>query len=292
MRADSCTLINNYYTKIDRTKIYMDYANKCVKIIDFNNISVQNLKRIIRFSSKQHLSKIICNCDIESSEIFIHAGFDLEGKINGYFRGKDALCMSYFISSDRKACKDFSKKELIVKQCLDVRDTFIYSGNKFTYSIRNAVESDIKEMIALFSTVFTTYPSPVYDEEYLKQTMEGEILYKVAVYNKKIIGVVSANMDKENLNAEITDCATYSCYRCKGVLANSIYSLELDLKNMGFITLYSLSRAMNPSINIVLSKHNYEFTGRLINNCNICSTFEDMNIWVKNINNTLYHRFK
>ena len=55
-------------------------------------------------------------------------------------------------------------------------------------------------------------------------------------------------------------------------VANIIYSLELDLKKKGFITLYSLSRAINPGVNVVLSKHNYKFTDRLVNNCNICGT--------------------
>lgn len=64
-------------------------------------------------------------------------------------------------------------------------------------------------MVKLFSTVFSTYPSPVYDEEFLKETMNEKVLYKVAVYDGKIIGIASADMDKENLNAEITDCATY-----------------------------------------------------------------------------------
>lgn len=289
MRADRCSLINNYYARIDRTKIYVDYTNKRVKIIDLNNISVQNLKRIIHFSSREHLGKITCNCDSENFEIFVEAGFSSEGKINGYFKGKDAFCMSYFISSDRKNCSNFSKKELLVKQCLDVRNKFIHRGDKSIYCIRNANEKDIKEMVKLFSAVFSTYPSPVYDEEFLKETMNEKVLYKIAVYNGKIIAIASADMDKENLNAEITDCATYPDYRGKGILSNIIYSLELDLKAKGFLTLYSLSRAINPGINIVLSKHNYNFAGRLVNNCNICGTFEDMNIWVKNIN-TLFRR--
>ena len=287
MRADRCSLIKNYYTKIDRTKIYVDYTNKRVKIIEFNDISAQTLKRIIHFSSKQHLGKIICNCDSKVVEIFTEAGFELEGKIDGYFKGKDVFCMSYFISSDRKICSNFSKKELLVKQCLGRKNTFKHCSDNSKYSIRNANENDIQEMVKLFSKVFLTYPSPVYDEEFLKKTMNEKVLYKVAIYNEKIIAIASADMDKENLNAEITDCATYPDYRGKGVLANIIYSLELDLKKRGFMTLYSLSRAINPSINFVLSKHNYKFTGRLINNCNICGTFEDMNIWVKNINDFL-----
>ncbi|WP_026889437.1 putative beta-lysine N-acetyltransferase [Clostridium beijerinckii] len=287
MRASRCELNNTFYAKIDRTKILVDLPNKRIKIIDLNAISMQNLKRIIYFASKQHLSKIICNCDTKSFETFINAGFNSEGKINGYFKGNDAFCMSYFISSDRKVCSNFARKELLIKECHNVRNTYAHQKNNLGYLIRNATKNDIKEMIDLFSTVFLTYPSPIYDEEYLKQTMNDKVLYKVAIYNGKIIGIASADMNKENLNAEITDCATHPSYRGKGILSNIIYSLECDLKTKGFLCLYSLSRSINPSINLVLSKHNYNFAGRLVNNCNICGTFEDMNLWVKNINSTL-----
>lgn len=274
---------DNYYTNIDRIKIYVDLTNKRVKIVDTNNITVQNLKRIIHYASMQHLGKVICNCDDDSSEIFSDAGFKLEGKINGFFKGKDASCMSYFINSNREVCSNFIEKNSLVKKCLDVKNTFTTGHSNLNYNIRNANKNDIKEMIKLFSTVFSTYPSPIYDEEFLKETMNKKVLYKVAIYDGKIISIASADMDIENLNAEITDCATYPSYSGNGVLSNIIHSLECDLKSKGFMTLYSLSRAINPSINFVLSKHNYTFTGRMVNNCNICGTFEDMNIWVKNI---------
>lgn len=283
MRADRCKPNDNYYTHIDRTKIFVDSSNKRIKIIDFNTITTQNLKKIIHFASKQHLDKIICNCTSDYFETFTNSGFVLEGKIHGYYKGKDAFCVSYFITSDRKVCSNFSKKDLLVKECLNHKNTYIKNKNNIEYTIRNATEADIEEMIKLFATVFSTYPSPIYNDEYLKQSMHEKVLYKVAVYNEKIVSIASADMDKENLNAEITDCATYPAYGGNGILSNIIYSLECDLKSKGFITLYSLSRSINPSINFVLSKHNYNYTGRLINNCNICGTFEDMNIWVKNI---------
>jgi len=207
----------------------------------------------------------------------------MEGRIHGYFKGQNAFCVSYFLSSQRKISSNLHIEELLVEQCLELKDAFIYESNKSEYCIRDAEEKDIKEMVKLFSVVFSAYPSPVYNEEYLMETMNGNVLYKVADHNGKIVGIASADMDKDNLNAEITDCATYPDYRGKGILSNIIYSLELDLKKKGFITLYSLCRAINPGINIVLSKHNYKFTGRLINNCNICGAFEDMNIWIKNI---------
>lgn len=269
---------------MDNIKIYIDYTNSRMKIIKFESISVSSIKRLIHFAAGERLGKIICNCETENIKNFIQAGFCLEGRIDGYFKGRDAFCMSYFVSSRRKICSDGDREKenaLLIKS-LDISNTFIYDSNNLRYHIRDAAESDIKEMAELFSNVFFTYPSPVYDEEYLKQTMmKKKVLYKAAVYNEKIIGIASADMDKENLNAEITDCATYPKYRGKGVLANIIYFLESDLENMGFITLYSLSRATNIGINFALSKHGYSYRGRLINNCDICGGFEDMNIWVK-----------
>lgn len=283
MQLDNCNLNNNYFTKIDHTKIYVDYTNKLVKILDLSNISHQNINRIIHFSSKQHLGKIICNSDYESSLFFADAKFELEGKIDGYFKGKDAFCMSYFITKERRIRDNYTRKDLLIKHCLDVKNNFIHDNHSSKYCIRDANENDLNEMIKLFSKAFSVYSHPIYDKEYLKETMNKKVLYKVAVYNDKIVSIASAAMDEENLNAEIADCATYPIFRCKGILSNIIYSLESNLKNKGFISLYSLSGATNVSFNIVLSELNYKYTGTLVNNCIICNTFNDINIWVKNI---------
>lgn len=283
MKLTNYKSFNNYYTIINRTKVFIDFSNKRAKIINADNISIQTLKRIIHYSAKQHLGKVICNCETEYSHIFYDAGFELEGKINGYFKGKDAFCMSYFIDSKREICSNFVQKECLIIDCLNAKNTSKNHKNHFKIHIRNANENDIDQMIVLFSTVFSSYPSPIYDKEFLKETMSEKVLYKVAVYDGKIISIASANMDKKNLNAEITDCATYPEYSNKGILSDIINSLEASLKAKGFITLYSLSRAIIPSINYVLSKHNYTFSGRMVNDCNICSTFEDMNIWVKEL---------
>jgi putative beta-lysine N-acetyltransferase len=286
MNIERCKLnCNNYYAKIDQARIYVDYINSRVKIVKFDNITVQNIRKIVHFAARQHLGKIICNCDIEAFENFVEAKFHLEGKIDGYFRGKDAFCMSCFINRNRKLYRNKDKENLFLVKSLNVNNTFVYDDTNCKYQIRDANENDIKGMIELFSDVFFTYPSPVYDEEYLKKTMNKKVLYKVAVDKDKIISVASADLDEKNLNAEITDCVTYPQYRGQGILSNIIYFLEKELKNRGFITLYSLARAINPGINLVLSKHDYKFRGRLINNCNICGGFEDMNIWVKNISN-------
>jgi len=120
--------------------------------------------------------------------------------------------------------------------------------------------------------------------------MDARIHFKAAFDNGKLVSIASADMDRKNLNAEITDCATYPQYRGRGLLSRLIKAIEEDLKNIGFYSVYSLSRAVNPGINISLSKLDYDYTGRLINNCNICGGFEDMNIWCKKLHTSIKNK--
>lgn len=276
--------LKNFYIPITENKIYVDYTNSRAKIVELNYISTDNITKIIDFSVKEKLGKIICNCKYKDLKIFLEAGFNIEGVIDGYFQGTDAFCVSYFIDKNRQSFKDKLIKNSLLKQNLSTNLSHDYTP-KSDYLIRTATENDAKEMANLFSKVFLSYPTPVYDESYLKETIKQKVLYKIAIDNGKIISIASADMDVNNLNAEITDCATDTEYRGKGILSDLVYSLELELKDRNFITLYSLCRAINPGINFVLKKHNYKFRGRLLNNCNICGNFEDMNIWVKSLYN-------
>jgi len=58
---------------------------------------------------------------------------------------------------------------------------------------------------------------------------------------------------------------------------------DVELKNKGYIIVYSIARALSYGMNIVFAKQNYIYGGRLINNCNIMGKFEDMNIWFKEL---------
>lgn len=274
---------NNYYLKYKNVDLYVDYANGRLKILDYPGIAESIIKETITFAEQEGLGKIITNCRIRLLKPFRDAGFIVEGLINGFFKGEDAYCISYFIDKSRSVSVRKEEEDTILYKSVNEKSKFT-PGLDSSYAIRDASVSDIPQMVKLFSEVFKTYPSPVFSAEYLKKVMSDKVLFKVATTNDdRIISVASADMDIINLNAEMTDCATYPEYRGSGLLSNLIHSLEYDLKSKGFYTLYSLSRAINPGINISLSKLDYRYCGRLINNCHICGSFEDMNIWVKRL---------
>lgn len=273
---------SNYYLSYKDVELYVDYANDRLKILDYRNIAESATHKIINFAKEKSLGKIITNCRISFLNRFIEAGFTAEGMIKGFFHGEDAYCASYFIDKYRSVSLNKEEEDKILKKSIEGRSNFSSSKNA-SFLIRDACDADIPQMVKLFSEVFETYPSPIFSMEYLRKAMHEKVLFKVATIDDKIISVASADMDISNLNAEITDCATYPEFRGKGLLSNLIYSLEEDLKNKEFYTLYSLSRAINPGINISLSKLDYQYCGRLINNCHICGSFEDMNIWAKSL---------
>lgn len=274
---------SNFYTSIHECMIYVDYINNRLKIIHNPAISEDSVKAIIDFAKEEKLDKILINCEEKYKKLFEQCEFVEEGVIKGFFKGTDAVCLSFFVNTDRKQSKNEEIENLILTESLAVNGKYIPKP-EYNYKIRTAIENDIVQMIELFNEVFVSYPSPVHNPEYLREAMSKKILFKVAVENEKIIGIASADMDLNNLNAEITDCATDPQYRGRGILPILIKSLENELIEKHFITLYSLSRAINKGINITLSKLGYEYNGRLINNCHICGDFEDMNIWTKALN--------
>lgn len=272
----------NYFYFYKNVSLYVDYANNRLKIFEHQAVSEDVIREIIEFARDQGLGKIIGNCRIRLLKPYKNAGFAVEGLINGFYRGEDAYCISCFLDSQRSISPRKKEEDLILLQSVKEADDFVPCLDT-AFKMRDAAVEDIPQLVALFSSVFETYPSPVFSMEYLQKVMNDKVLFKVITCNDKIVSVASADMDSFNLNAEITDCATYPDYRGKGLLSNLIHQLEYDLREKGFYTLYSLSRAINPGINRALGKLNYKFSGRLANNCHMCGGFEDMNIWVKRI---------
>ncbi|HEX3030762.1 MAG TPA: putative beta-lysine N-acetyltransferase [Bacillota bacterium] len=272
----------SYYLEIAGVGTFVDHTNQRLKLLEHQGVSEESIKKIISFARQEGLGKIITNCHIRLLAPFTNSGFVIEGIINRFYQGEDAFCVSYFLDAKRGKASNWKKEEAILYQCLRDTRPFMPRAHE-DYSIRQATVHDIPQMVRLFSSVFSTYPSPVFSGQYLKQVMSQHVLFRVAEQDGRVVSVASAEMNPGNLNAEITDCATYPAYRGRAILSSLIHCLEADLKGKGYRTGYSLARAINPGINKAFSRLGYKFSGRLVNNCHICGEYEDMNIWVKRL---------
>lgn len=262
-------------------KIKLDEFNKKIKIVSFEGDIKNLVQELMIISDKNKVGKIFYVAPKERVKEFKNEGFIMEAKIYDFLKGEPGYFLSKFVTDERKMSIVIPEEEEVLIRSREYADEH-YEYDKYDkYLIRNAGKEDAEQLAELYDSVFETYPSPMNDSDYIKFVMDNDVFFKIAVYENRIVSAASADMDPINLNVEMTDCATDKLHRGKGLVGRLIFELEKELKNKHYKVLYSMARSISTGMNIVFSKHDYEYSGRLVNHCHICGKFEDMNIWVK-----------
>jgi putative beta-lysine N-acetyltransferase len=138
-------------------------------------------------------------------------------------------------------------------------------------------------MSRLYRKVFPSYPFPIEDPEYIKQTMRTHVQYYAFVSNGQLLALSSAEMDLTQKNVEMTDFATLPPYRGQGLAVQLLKHMETQMAAQGMATAYTIARAVSPGMNITFAKQAYQYNGRLINNTHISGQIESMNVWSKGL---------
>lgn len=206
--------------------------------------------------------------------------FVAEAVIDDYFApGETALICSRFWAERR-----YSVSRTINQQVLKKIDytpkTGKDQGKDFPFIFRLATPDDVCELAGLYTEVFTTYPYPVNEPEYLIQTLD-HVIYGLAFHKGQLVAAASAETDPLLGNAEMTDFATRDAFRGWGLASWLLRQLEDVMSSQGICCLYSIARSTSMGMNQVFARHGYRYTGTLINNCNIAGGLEDMNVWCK-----------
>ena len=90
------------------------------------------------------------------------------------------------MKNERRISLQWDIEEEVLKQVRNARPKIKPLTDE--YVIRTATVSDITALISLFATVFSTYPTPLNDADYLRKTLDSDSVFK------------SANPSGENCN--------------------------------------------------------------------------------------------
>ncbi len=265
-------------------EVFIDCTNERVKVLDYHGANIPALAEYLNYLARENgFGKVVLVSREADWETFLSRGFILEGFIKSYFRGKTGYCLSRFFGKERRISQFIEDEDEILQQILAqpaaVKLKKLPEGSR----LRSAGTDDIPVLVELFTAVFPSYPTPLNRPEYLEQVIGKKAHFKVIENQGKIISAASAEFSRTNMAAEMTDCATLPDYRGQGLMSILINALEDEMRKEQMQTLYSLSRALSHGINLVFHRHGYTYGGRLINNCNIMGKFEDMNLWVKEL---------
>lgn len=256
-----------------------------MKLKRFNNNYLNELiKSLYKKAKSNGYTKIFAKVPKPALSSFIDAGYDMEARIPGFFRGKeDGLFLSYYLSPDRSREKDPEKLNDVLKLSIKKKKDRSKKNRKPTgeFNFRQCIEKDVVEMAALYRRVFVSYPFPIFDPSYLLKTMRSHVDYFCAEHLGRIVALSSAEKDIEKLSSEMTDFATLPEFRGKGLAGNLLKIMEGRIKQQDIITVYTIARAVSPGMNITFAQSGYEYAGRTRNNTNISGNLESMNIWYK-----------
>jgi len=237
---------------------------------------------LVEQAGKRGYGKIFLKAPAVDREALERAGLETEATITGYFDGADAAVMAAFVSPGRREQPVAERQEAILTSIRERPADPSLPGLPGGYSLMRARPGDSAELARLYSQVFASYPFPITDPEYLSQTMQSHIVYRLVRDGEGlVVAAASAETDPGHANSEMTDFATLPSQRGLGLAQHILAALEQDMAEAGIPNLYTIARARSFGMNRVFYNRGYLHTGTLINNCHISGQFEDMHVWCK-----------
>lgn len=271
---------DDFYT----VNVFFDYYNRRLKILHYEAKDYAKMfARLSYLAEANNFDKIFVKANPSDFQRWLSHGYTLEGVLKYFFKGNDAYILSRFTTTERLFSENLIREsELIEKLIYDTPRKKAKNLDK-RIKITKASTTNIPELVRIYREVFATYPSPLTNADYINAVMSKNVLFRMAHLDGSAVAAASAEIDFKNSNAELTDCATMSEAQGKGLMQHILMRLEEDLSSQGIMTAYTLSRAQSYGMNCAFYRLGYEFSGRLVNNCDIFGQFEDMNIWVKKL---------
>lgn len=232
----------------------------------------------------QGYTKIFAKVRASQQNIFHRAGYQTEATIPGFFGGEeDAAFLGRYFDPRRQT----EKEPQLVAQVLEAArakaahpvPTELPAGYRFGLP----GPEETPEMAALYREVFASYPFPVHDPDYLRQTMAENLAYFGIWKGGELVALSSAEMDRTGGNAEMTDFATLPTCRGEGLAGFLLTQMEAHLRRIGFQTAYTIARAYSFGMNVTFARGGYSYSGTLTHNTQISGQLESMNVWYKDL---------
>lgn len=268
--------------------VLLDQYNQRIKALDYDAKNYEGMLLALRWIAEANgFDKLTFMARRRDFQEFLKFGYVLEAVIRHYHAGEDAFVVSKFRSQERLTSLSLMEEILLVERILAEPSDHPPQPMPEGHAIRFAGHDDIPALIELYQSIFETYPSPLMHSSYLETILQRESIFAVATFGGEIVAAASAELHRSARSAEMTDCATRPSARGLGLMSHLLSFLESELHRREYSCAFTMARARSFGMNRCFYRLGYTFMGRLVNNCDIFGTYEDMNIWVKPIEGVL-----
>jgi putative beta-lysine N-acetyltransferase len=260
--------------------------NRRIYLMDLNGVSPDEVvPKLSAMAEANRYTKIFAKVPQSQTEPFYRAGYRREASVPLFFKGKeDAAFLGLYLRDTRRAAANPSEIHQVIETAKK-KPSKAYSpmSGPSGLEIRQCRPEETEEMSRLYGEVFLSYPFPIHDPGYLRETMQSHVAYFCAEHRGRIVALSSAEMDEKNGNVEMTDFATHPHWRGRRLATHLLRHMEKEMQRRDIFTAYTISRAASYAINVTFSTMGYTYGGLLINNTNIGGQIESMVVWHKRL---------
>jgi putative beta-lysine N-acetyltransferase len=232
-------------------------------------------------AKENNYGKIIAKVPATAAAEFKRAGYRVEARVPGYYRGAAAALFMARYPAEQRACTPLAGQLTDILDLARSKAKSPAPPRADGANIRRCRPSDAEAMAQVYARVFASYPFAIDDADYIRQTMTSHVDYYAFLEAGEMCGLASAEKNQEASNVEMTDFAVLPEVRSRGAASYLLRAMEADQRAAGYATFYTIARALSAGMNITFARCGYTYSGTLINNTGIAGQIESMNVWYK-----------
>ena len=165
--------------KLGHSVIQHGKANDRIYLMKLARCDLPHIRKDLELLAEEKgYGKIFCKVPAWARKPFEQSAYQEEAEIPNYYQGRtDLIFYSRFRNEARRYRnpKRKSRVEEILKTVKKQRDKSAFSTP--TFEIRPLSESDSEALADLYREVFDSYPFPIFDADYLIETMQSHADY-------------------------------------------------------------------------------------------------------------------
>lgn len=255
---------------------------------------------LIDLAHRHRYGKIIAKIPRRHLEAFLGAGFGEEATIPQFFPSsdprardvaerEDAHFVAFFRHEARRRIDEGARIFEVLQACAQ-RMRRPAAARPARAAAAESVEpigpEEAEGLARLYGAVFASYPFPIHDPAFLRAQMADDVhFFGIRGEDEQgatgWIAAASAEVDRTNGAAELTDFATRPSAQGRGCARTLLRALEAHMDRIGIPLGFTIARAVSHGMNLVFAGAGYECGGTLRNNTGIAGRLESMNVWHK-----------
>ncbi len=268
-----------------RAEIIPSVVNRRLQVLSYDAEDAEGfVAALIERAQRQRFTKVFLKARATDAEALIAAGMIYEATIRGYHNGEDAAVLALFLEATRREQPALGEQDEILSAVGATSRRACAPSLPEGYRLSLAHSDDVAELAALYAKVFASYPYPIDDPGYLRETLESHVVYAIVRDGtERVVAAASGETVPALRNAEMTDFATLPDQRRRGLAQHLLTTLETEMGERGITNLYTIARARSFGMTKTFHACGYDLTGTLIQSCDIAGGFEDMHVWCKTL---------